>query len=61
MVPLEMAADEDAQAGASAASRLLGELQGDLVSGHDVVTADDALVLDAEDLLEVDAPEQDEG
>ena len=55
---VEVAADEDAQARARAAPRLLGDLQRQPVSRHDVVAADDAFVLDAEDLIEIDAPER---
>jgi hypothetical protein len=40
---------------------LLGQLQGHEVGGDDVVAADDALSLEAEDLVEVDAAEGDEG
>jgi hypothetical protein len=50
----EMPADEDAEAGTSAAAGLLGELQGDEVG---VIAADDALGLDTEDPIEIHAPE----
>lgn len=56
-----MAPDEDAQAGTGAPARLLGQLQGEAGGGDDVVTADDALVLDAEDLVEIDGAEGHEG
>src|SRR5262245_10072360 len=61
MLTVEMPADEDAQPGAGAAPGLLAELQGDEVGGDDVVAADDALGLETEDLIEIDAPEGDEG
>src|SRR5258706_7670210 len=57
----EMPADEDAEAGAGAAAGLLGQLEGEAVSGHHIVAPDDAFLLDAENLLEVDAAEWDKG
>lgn len=60
VMAVEVAADEDPEPGTGAAAGLLGQLQGDEVSGHDVVAPDDALILDAEDLVEGDAPEGDE-
>src|SRR5258706_15694491 len=57
----EMPADEDAEAGAGAAAELLGQLEGEAVSGHHIVAPDDAFLLDAENLLEVDAAEWDKG
>src|SRR5258706_15498342 len=57
----EMPADEDAEAGAGAAAGLLGQLEGEAVRGHHIVAPDDAFLLDAENLLEVDAAERDKG
>src|SRR5882724_8284184 len=57
----EMPADEDAEAGAVAAAGLLVQLKGVAVSGHHIVAPDDAFLLDAENLLEVDAAEWDKG
>src|SRR2546430_11545865 len=51
----EMAADQDPQPGARSAAGLFGELQRHAVGGHDVVAPDGAFVLDAEDLVEIDA------
>src|ERR1700736_2602766 len=59
--PVEMAADEDPQARAAATARLFGHLQGHARKGDDVVAADDALLLDAEDLVEVYPAQGDEG
>ena len=56
---IEMAAGQDPEAGAGAAAGLLGHLQGHAREGDDVVAADHALVLHAEDLVEVDAAERD--
>lgn len=61
MVAIEMATDEHAQAGTAAAARLLGELEREVLGGDHVVTADDALMLHAEDLLEVHAAQSHEG
>ncbi len=49
------------EAGIGAAAGLLGKLQGEPVGGDDVVAADDARGLDAQDLLEIDAAEGHEG
>src|SRR6059058_856086 len=54
----EMAADQDPQPGARAAAGLFGELQRHAVRGHDVVAPDGAFVLDAEDLVEIDAAQR---
>src|SRR6266516_7137917 len=61
VLTVEMAADEHMQPGAGAAAGLLGQLQRDEAGGDDVVAPDDALVLDAEDLVEIDPAEGDEG
>src|SRR5438132_5595758 len=61
MLAVEMASDEDVQAGAGAAATLLGQLQGEMAGGDDVVPAHHPLGLNAEDLLEVDAAEGNEG
>src|SRR5437667_10006510 len=50
----EMAADQDPQPGARAAAGLFGELQRHVVCSHDVVSPDQALVLDAKDPVEID-------
>src|SRR4029077_15952723 len=73
----EMPADEDAKAGAGAAGGplgplgghraggagggLLGQLEGHAIGGDDVVATHDAFLLEAENLLEVDAAERDKG
>src|SRR3989442_15479709 len=56
-----MAADQDPEPGARPAARLFGELQRQAVGGHDVVAPDGALVLDAEDLVEIDAAHRHKG
>src|SRR5258708_30490081 len=57
----EMPADEDAEAGAGAAARLFGQLEGHAIGGDDIVAAHDAFLLEAEHLLQVDAAERDKG
>jgi len=54
----EMAADQDPQPGTRSAAGLFGELQRHAVGGHDVVAPDGAFVLDAEDLVEIDAAQR---
>ena len=61
MVAVEMAADEHPQARTGSAPRLLGELQEQLLGGDDIVAADDAFMLHAENLLEIHPPEPHEG
>src|SRR5256712_7368350 len=61
MMAVEVAAHEDAQTGAGAAPGLLGDLQRHAVGRHDIVAADHAVGLDAEDLIEIYAPERHEG
>src|SRR5438034_968206 len=61
VVAVEVTPHEDAQAGAGAPPGLLGDLPRHAIGRHDVVAADDALVLHAEDLIELDAPERHEG
>ena len=58
MLTTKVAADEHVQPGAGAAAGLLGELQWHPIGGDDVVTADEAFVFDAEDLVEIDALQQ---
>src|SRR5262249_5375669 len=60
MVAVEMTADDHAQARTGATARVLGELQGQLFSGDDIVAADDALKFHAEDLLEIHAAQRHE-
>src|SRR2546425_13146391 len=57
----EMAADQDPQPGARAAAGVFGELQRHAVRGHDVVAPDGAFVLDAKDLVEIDAAQRHKG
>ena len=57
----DMAADQDQQPGARSAAGLFGELQRHAVRGHDVVAPDHAFVLDAEDLVEIDAAQRHKG
>ena len=47
--------------GAGAAAALFGDLQSEVMSGDDVVTPDHALVLDAQDLVEVAPVQRHEG
>src|SRR5207249_6350523 len=54
---VEVPAHEDPQAGTGAPPGLLGDLQRHAVGRHDVIAADHAFVLHAEDLLEIHAPE----
>src|SRR5262245_50247586 len=61
VMAVEMTAHEHAQAGTGSAAGLPRQLQQDETGGDDVIAGDDALVLDAEDLLEIDAPEGDKG
>ena len=61
MMTVEVTAHEHAQAGAGATAGLLGDLQRHGVGRDDIVAADDAFLLDAEDLVEVDAGEGHEG
>ena len=61
MLAIEMPPDEDAQASTRAASRLLADLERDAIGGDDIVAADHPLVLDAEDLVEIEATERHEG
>src|SRR5437870_10329682 len=61
MTAVEMAADEDVQAGAGAPAGLFAELQGHAVGCDDVIAPDDAFRFDTQDLLEIDAAEGHEG
>jgi len=56
---VEVAAHDDAQAGAGRTPRLLGELEGQALETHHVVLADDARRLFAEELIEIDTASQD--
>src|SRR5262245_28769977 len=60
MAAVEMTTDQDAQARATAAAGLLGELQDDAIERDGVIARDGALVLVTEDLLEVDGAERHE-
>src|SRR5437667_11052298 len=55
-----MASDDHAQPGATAATGLFGQLQGDLLEDDDVVLADGALFFLAADAVAVDAVERHE-
>ena len=57
MLTVEVTPDEHTQASTRTAPRLLGELQRKMLGGDHIVTADDALMLHAEDLLEIHAAE----
>ena len=61
VVAIEVAPDQHPQARTRTTPGLLLQLQGDMVGGDDVVPPDDPFVFHAEDLLEVDAAEADEG
>src|SRR5262245_29873423 len=52
MLAVEVAAHEDVQPGARSTTGLLGELERDALGRDDIVAADDALVFDAENVLE---------
>jgi hypothetical protein len=58
---IEVGADGDAEAGAGAAPGLLGELQGDVIEGDDVIERDGAVFLVAEDEVEGGGAERDKG
>ena len=58
---IEVAADGDAEPRAGAAAGLLGELQGDALEDDDIVEADGALFLMAQDEIQIDGAERDEG
>ena len=61
VVAVEMAAHEHVEAGTGAAAGLFRQLERDETGGDDVIAGDDTLVLDAQDLLEIDAPQGDKG
>src|SRR5215475_7308636 len=61
MLTVQMTPNEDVEPGTGAAARLLGELQGDALGRDDIVAADDALVFDAENVLELDAARRHKG
>src|SRR5260370_15987934 len=54
----EMPADEDAKAGAGAAARLFGQLEGHAIGGDDIVAAHQPVLPQAEHLLAVGAAER---
>jgi hypothetical protein len=58
---IEVPADGHAEARAGAPAGLLGELQGDALEDDDIVEADGALFLMAEDQVQIDGPQGDEG
>src|SRR5207245_698357 len=60
VLTIEMPADQHPEPGAGAAAGLFGQLQRDETGGHDIVAPDDALILDAEDLVEIDPAEGNE-
>jgi hypothetical protein len=49
------------RAGAGRPAGLLGQLQGHAIEAHDVIVSDDALLFLADDLLEIDVAEGNEG
>ena len=59
--PMDIPAHGDAEARAGAPARLLGQLQGDLIEGHHIVLADGPRILLAQDAVELDAVQGDEG
>src|SRR5262249_58701743 len=61
MLAIEVASHEHMQAGTGAAARLLGELQGEALGRDDIVAADDALVFDTQNVLELDATRRHKG
>jgi hypothetical protein len=61
VVTIEVTADDDPQPGAGAAAGLLVELQGHALEDDNIVEADRALFLVAEDEVQIDGPEGDEG
>ena len=60
-LPGEMTTDRHSEARTGPATRLLGQVQGEVVHRHDVSAADDALGLPAEDLVERGGAKRDEG
>ena len=60
MLPVEVATDEDAEAGAGAAAALLVDLEQDALEGDRVVPRHDALLFMAEDLRKVVAHDRHE-
>ena len=58
---IEVASDQHPQPRTRTTPGLLLQLQDDMVGSDDVVPPDDPFVFHAEDLLEVDAAEADEG
>ena len=61
VVAVEMAAEEDAEAGTAPAPAVLGELEHDAVEADGIVEGHDPLLLVTEDLFEVAAPQGDKG
>ena len=61
MGAIEVAADGHAEPRAGAPAGLLGELQGDALEDDDIVEADGALFLLAQDESQIDGPERHEG
>jgi hypothetical protein len=58
---IEMAAHDDARSCARRAPGLFGELQGDALEADDIVVTDDALVLLAQDAVEIDGADRHKG
>ena len=61
MLAVEVASHRYMQAGTGAAARLLSELQREALGRDDIVAADDALVFDAQNVLELDATRRHKG
>jgi hypothetical protein len=57
---VEVAAEDDVQAGAARPAGLLGKLEAQAVEADGVVLADDAGLFHAEQLIEINIPQRDE-
>src|SRR2546428_2500525 len=58
---VEMATDDEVKAGAGGSALLFGHLEADALAADGVVSLHHAFILEAENLLEIDAAEGDEG
>src|SRR3989442_14184543 len=58
---VEMATDDEVKAGAGGSALLFGHLEADALAADGVVPLDHAFFLEAENLIEIDAAEGDEG
>src|SRR3989442_10117712 len=61
MSSIEMATDDEMKAGAGGSALLLGHLETDALAADGIVSLHDAFLLEAENLIKIDAAEGDEG